>query len=616
MKCNNCGTEFEGLFCPNCGTKAEQEITPTAVNELNVDSQPVTNGNDTNFNSNYVAQDFSYSTNNGEVNYETQPFADYAKEYDGVPVQGTEDVAKKKSKKLPIFACVGSVVVVAAILIAVFFPYVSNFFVKTFSSPASYYKFVEGKSALALASEYSDVLDTYAKNDQKISNEISLEVSDSFKQIISSTASAEVAEALSEIDSVTLVTDTNMKGENSSANAKLKINDDVLLSCDTAYYADNKMMYVKIPELSDKYLCSEIKGVNYFSFDGMRFTPQEVLRALPESDQLKTLVNDYFNITVDNIDKMTKSSDTLSVDGVKSNCTLLKIEIGEDDAVNILKGILEYAKDDNNLKEIIKNFDNELSLDMYDEAEFVEAVEDALDDIGTYSGASENGAKIIYNVWADGKGEIVGREITDDSNSFSFKILSPINGNKVAYEVSFEADGQKAAFVGSGTKNGNKLTADMNVEFLGLKIINISIEDFCMDEKESSGCISIKTGNGLMGILQMSGIDPEYSAMVSGFELKLTIDGNRTESKCDLELLINGENFVALKTNTKISKADKIEPAPEKAYNTNDSAEMYEWTESLDITKLKDKIKKYTFLSSLFGAATNNLYGSYHTTIA
>lgn len=81
-------------------------------------------------------------------------------------------------------------------------------------------------------------------------------------------------------------------------------------------------------------------------------------------------------------------------------------------------------------------------------------------------------------------------------------------------------------------------------------------------------------------------------------------------------ILINGENFVALKTNTKISKADKIEPAPEKAYNANDSAEMYEWTESLDITKLQDKIKKYTFLSSLFGAATNNLYGSYHTTIA
>lgn len=615
MKCNNCGTEFEGLFCPNCGTKAEQEITPTAVNELNVDSQPVTNGNDTNFNSNYVAQDFSYSTNNGEVNYETQPFADYAKEYDGVPVQGTEDVAKKKSKKLPIFACVGSVVVVAAILIAVFFPYVSNFFVKTFSSPASYYKYVEGKSALALASGYSDALDTYAKNDQKISNEISLEVSDSFKQLISSTASEEIAEALSEIDSVALVMDSNVKDENNSTNAKLKINDDVLMSYDTAYYAEDEKLYIKIPELSDKYLCYNIADLNKNSFGKRNITPQELVKALPDSNELRTLVKDYFDIAVDNVDEITKSGDTLEVDGVKSNCTLLEMKISEEDAVNIFKGVLEYAKDDNNLKQIIENFDNELSLDMYDEAEFVEAIENTLNNIDTNSIDSENSRTIFYNVWADAKGEIVGREITDDSNSFSFKILSPKNGNKVAYEISFEAEGQKIAVVGSGTENGNKLTADMNVEFLGLKLINISIEDFCMDNKEASGCVTIKTGSDLTGILQMSGITPEYVALVNGLELKLTLDGNSKEAKCNLELLSDGKDFVALKTDTKISKADKIESAPTQAYNANDSAEMYKWAQSFDINKIQDIIGKYTFLGSLFGTINNNIYGSYDTTV-
>lgn len=614
MKCNNCGTEFEGVFCPNCGTKAEQEILQTEVNDFNAASQPVTNVNEDVFNGGDAAQDFLNSHNNGDVSYETQPLADFAKEYDGVPVQSTEDVTKKKSKKLPILVCIGSVVAVASILISVFFPYVSNFFVKTFSSPESYYKYVEGKSALALASGYSDALDTYSKNDQKVSSEISLEVSDSFKQLISSTASEEIAEALSKIDSVALVMDSNMKGENNSTNAKLKINDDVLMSYDTAYYAEDEKLYIKIPELSDKYLCYNIAELNKNSLGKRNITPQELVKALPDSNELRTLVNNYFDIAVDNVDEITKSGDALEVDGVKSNCTLLEMKISEEDATNILKGILEYAKDDKNLKKIIENFDNELKLDMYNEAEFDEAIEAALNKMADYTGPYDNEPTVIYNVWADAKGEIAGREITDDSNSFSFKILSPKNGNKVAYEISFEAEGQKIAVVGSGTENGNKLTADMNVEFLGLKLINISIEDFCMDNKEASGCVTIKTGSGLTGILQMSGITPEYVALVNGLELKLTLDGNSKESKCNLELLADGKDFVTLKTDTKISKADKIESAPAQAYNANDSAEMYKWAQSLDINKIHDIIGKYTFLGSLFGSVNKNVYGSYDTT--
>lgn len=638
MKCNNCGTEFEGRFCPNCGTKAEQEITPTAVNDLNVDSQSVVDVKEEVVNSGnaadtaqpfanndgYAAQDFNVaqtfsnnggdaaqtSLNNSQINFDAQPNADYAKEYEGASVQNADVVPKKKSKKLPILLSIGSVVVVAAILIAVFFPYVSNFFVKTFSSPGSYYKYVEGKSALKLAGECADSLDVLSEKDQKADSEISLEISDSFKQYIRTVAPDELNTALSEIDSVTIVTDSNMKGDDSSQNAHLKINDDVLLSCEVSYYADNETMYLKVPELSDKYLCAKVSDDEY-PFGDMQFTPQDLYNAIPKSDQIKTLVKDYFNITVDNIDEITESGDTLTVDEVKSNCTLLKLEISEEDAVKILEGILEYAKDDNNLKEIIENFDNELNLDKYDEDEFVNVIEDALSDIKTYSGTYDTSLKIVYNVWTDGKGEIVGREITDNENNFSFKILSPEEGNKVAYEVSFETEGQKIAVVGSGTKNGNKVTSDMNFEINGLKMINISTKDFYMENNESSGCVSIKTGDDLMGILQMTGMNSELTSLINDSELKFTLDGNRKESKFNLELLVNGENYLTLKTNAKISKAEKIESAPTEAYNANDSAEMSKWAESLKMTEFLDSIKDYTFLSSLMGISSNSVYNNY-----
>lgn len=638
MKCNNCGTEFEGRFCPNCGTKAELNVTQTTVNDDNVNSQPVADVKEEAVNSGnaadtaqpfanndgYVAQDFNVAqtfsnngsdvtqapVNNSQINFDAQPNADYSKEYEGASAQNADVAPKKKSKKLPILLSIGSVVVVAAILIAVFFPYVSNFFVKTFSSPGSYYKYVEGKSALKLAGECADSLDVLSKKDQKADSEISLEISDSFKQYIRTVAPDELNTALSEIDSVTIVTDSNMKGDDSYQNAHLKINDDVLLSCEVSYYADNETMYLKVPELSDKYLCAKVSDDEY-PFGDMQFTPQDLYNAIPKSDQIKTLVKDYFNITVDNIDEITESGDTLTVDEVKSNCTLLKLEISEEDAVKILEGILEYAKDDNNLKEIIENFDNELNLDKYDEDEFVNVIEDALSDIKTYSGTYDTSLKIVYNVWTDGKGEIVGREITDNENNFSFKILSPEEGNKVAYEVSFETEGQKIAVVGSGTKNGNKVTSDMNFEINGLKMINISTKDFYMENNESSGCVSIKTGDDLMGILQMTGMNSELTSLINDSELKFTLDGNRKESKFNLELLVNGENYLTLKTNAKISKAEKIESAPTEAYNANDSAEMSKWAESLKMTEFLDSIKDYTFLSSLMGISSNSVYNNY-----
>lgn len=35
MKCNQCGTEFEGKFCPECGAKIEAEtpVTPPPIQQ-------------------------------------------------------------------------------------------------------------------------------------------------------------------------------------------------------------------------------------------------------------------------------------------------------------------------------------------------------------------------------------------------------------------------------------------------------------------------------------------------------------------------------------------------------------------------------------------------------
>ena len=349
-KCgNNCG---EGeVFCGNCGAKLEQVSPAPEQQQYQAPAQP------------QYQQPYQ------------QPYQAPVQPNGNFYAAGAPAPAEKKKKSGKKAAIITVSVVLALALIAG-----AIFFVpKLFRSDEGKFKDIE-RTELSDASEGigSILNEIVPKNDgSSMMTKLNISLDESILSLLSQ------AGDFSWLSEIGLEIGRASTDDSAAGNFVLSIGGKDVLTAEVITDKGAGLIYLKIPELSDKYISFDSSvlerlgysfnepdyyGFGYNSYNGGASyrnildlggfdvdeeAIQAITVALPDSDTLSGLIEKYGKIVIDSIEKTTTEEATLELNGISQKCTSFHVDFDENQLKDTAKAVLEEVKNDKDIKDIV-----------------------------------------------------------------------------------------------------------------------------------------------------------------------------------------------------------------------------------------------------------------------
>lgn len=416
-------------------------------------------------------------------------------------------------------------------------------------------------------------------------------------------------------DNLTLSTNASFKDGKEGILMKVLLNDNQI--CTVEYYLDPETndIYLKIPELSDKYLkmnmnditdaetsavedaTSDISGGITASSDFMSgYTAglnasvsllSNISASMPEASVVEELLNKYGSLIFDNVTEGESSQDTLTVGDVSADCTVYEGHITEENAIKMATDILNEAKSDKELEGILENWAQLLpdSQDLYDQ--FLKAIDSGLNSL-TDVDTSDTDSYISTRIWVDENGDIAGRELSLHENDTDTPVLTwqmPKADSNFGYLLSISGDDSTYALSGSGQIDGDKLNGTYVFTEDSSPVANIEVKDY--------DTASIKEGylNGNYTI-SLVGEEDSSDSTLQNFSLIMDIASAKDSRSVSLSVTSGGS---ALGTLSITSGAGDSVDIPDltsvkDAYDVYDSDAMNTYAATIDFTSLMSNL--------------------------
>ncbi len=368
-KCgNNCGDNE--VFCGNCGAKLTPEApaAPAPEQQYQAPAQPQ-----------YQAP--------AQPQYQAPAQPQYQQPYQQpyqAPVQPnggfysaapTPVEKKKKSGKKAALITISIVLALALVAGAIIF------IPKLFKSGGDKFKDIE-RTELSQASDgitslYNEIL---PENDgSSLTTTLKISIDDSILGLLSQAGDFSWLSDIG-IESSRATTDDSAAGD-----IILSIGGKKVLTADVKIDKSAGLIYVQIPELSDKYISfdsSALERLGYtfnepdFGFGFNSYSGgasyrniadlggldvdegaiQAITTAFPDSDTLSGLIEKYGQIVIDSIGETTKEEKTLELNGLSQSCTSYYVNFDENQMKDTVKAVLEEVKNDKDIKDIVTKF--------------------------------------------------------------------------------------------------------------------------------------------------------------------------------------------------------------------------------------------------------------------
>lgn len=532
MKCNNCGAELnEGeKFCAVCGQPVAAEPTDNTIQNGNTGQ---TSGKKANF----------------------------------------------FSRKIMIAV---AVVCVLALGVAAGAKVV-NALKKSNMSAAEYYQYVETKNRDAqtekLAEYYDSVYNNFAEDSIGRKVNMKLTLSDSIKSLATM-----YGIDLSNVKNIEL--DMAAKKEKDAYSAIIKAggNGQELLTLNAYSDLSKNESYVQIPELSKAYIHSSLDDLN--SSGNRLLSLADYGKILPDTEILQKLYKRYTDIIIKsakNVEKTEEQSEC-EADGVSCKADLYTVTIEGKEAVLLAGDILKQLKEDNEIKDIIKNVDEEAI------SEYEEELTDAIEEL---DGNTEN-FSIVMEVQIDSDEKIIGRniKIKDATEEIAIRIMCPRDGENFGWEAVVESEGTELFHLhGKGTEKNGVINGDFAADIAtradeGIleptkNVLMVTIEDYDISnlkKGEASGTITYST---------------EAVTELTNYSLKVEAEGNRKESTGTLSILAGKEAIatIDMKTESNVDVESAMPSKDDKIYEASDSDAMNAYQSELNVVQLLQKVQ-------------------------
>ena len=416
-------------------------------------------------------------------------------------VSGVENVTNsKKGKKIAIICA--SVIAVAAGGGAIAYnasDYFKNQVKLRMMKPENYYAWVNEENAQEYAAKarenYEKAIEK-TKEGQSADVSVKYDVSDDAKNyMINDLFGIEygvndeddmLIDMINNVSSIEVGSGANVKQGDIDGSMYMNLNDDKLLTVDYAMAEGASEMFMRIPELTERWLGMNVEQAltdSYYMDDEARELMDAYKEMLkdPESfispEELEDMIIRYTKVWNDSIgDVQLERSEDIAVCDINVNYTVISAELNDEKLVQIAENFINEAKNDEVFKRVLIDKMNVLSED-----EYISTLDEALDDIKNSSGDET----VVFETYVDPTGTIRGCSLKSDDGAVDCKYIIGLDGDQIRGEAYLSEDNAEVFRAElNATDNDNKYSGNMDVT-VEEETVSVEFTDFEIVDEES-----------------------------------------------------------------------------------------------------------------------------------
>ena len=483
----------------------------------------------------------------------------------------------------------------------------------------------------AWAEEVKNMASSYAASIEEsqalvsgMQSDISLKIEDSGRSLLGFVAPFDI----SWLNDITLANTVSFTDGKEGLLMKVLLNDNQI--CSLEYYLDpeSQDVYMRIPELSDKYFKTNLKEAadqqaSNIESDIEELTPDDtdvdiptdnfasaysdsislsaslmsdLSSALPEASVIEALLDKYGSMLFDNLTEGESSQETLTAGDISQDCTVYEGQISSEDAVKTATELLEAAKSDSDIESILNTWNDKLSSDENLYESFTTAVDKGLNALKDTDTSDSEDSYLSTKIWVDENGRIAGRALEIQEGDTTTPILTwqmPENGSDFGYLLTIASDDINTySLSGSGQIDGDKLNGTYELSLADSISAIIEVKDY--------DTVSAKEGN-LNGNYKITfpssdtdNEDDYYSSILENFALVLDLNSEKDSGSVALSIENAGSTLGTLSITGGAGEAVEI---PDLAslndvYDANNNDDMNAYAATLDFTSIMDNLSK------------------------
>lgn len=483
----------------------------------------------------------------------------------------------------------------------------------------------------AWAEEVKNMASSYAASIEEsqalvsgMQSDISLKIEDSGRSLLGFVAPFDI----SWLNDITLANTVSFTDGKEGLLMKVLLNDNQI--CSLEYYLDpeSQDVYMRIPELSDKYFKTNLKEAadqqaSNIESDIEELTPDDtdvdiptdnfasaysdsislsaslmsdLSSALPEASVIEALLDKYGSMLFDNLTEGESSQETLTAGDISQDCTVYEGQISSADAVKTATELLEAAKSDSDIESILNTWNDKLSSDENLYESFTTAVDKGLNALKDTDTSDSEDSYLSTKIWVDENGRIAGRSLEIQEGDTTTPILTwqmPENGSDFGYLLTIASDDINTySLSGSGQIDGDKLNGTYELSLADSISAIIEVKDY--------DTVSAKEGN-LNGNYKITfpssdtdNEDDYYSSVLENFALVLDLNSEKDSGSVALSIENAGSTLGTLSITGGAGEAVEIPDLAslKDVYDANNNDDMNAYAATLDFTSIMDNLSK------------------------
>lgn len=483
----------------------------------------------------------------------------------------------------------------------------------------------------AWAEEVKNMASSYAASIEEsqalvsgMQSDISLKIEDSGRSLLGFVAPFDI----SWLNDITLANTVSFTDGKEGLLMKVLLNDNQI--CSLEYYLDpeSQDVYMRIPELSDKYFKTNLKEAadqqaSNIESDIEELTPDDtdvdiptdnfasaysdsislsaslmsdLSSALPEASVIEALLDKYGSMLFDNLTEGESSQETLTAGDISQDCTVYEGQISSADAVKTATELLEAAKSDSDIESILNTWNDKLSSDENLYESFTIAVDKGLNALKDTDTSDSEDSYLSTKIWVDENGRIAGRSLEIQEGDTTTPILTwqmPENGSDFGYLLTIASDDINTySLSGSGQIDGDKLNGTYELSLADSISAIIEVKDY--------DTVSAKEGN-LNGNYKITfpssdtdNEDDYYSSILENFALVLDLNSEKDSGSVALSIENAGSTLGTLSITGGAGEAVEIPDLAslKDVYDANNNDDMNAYAATLDFTSIMDNLSK------------------------
>lgn len=475
-----------------------------------------------------------------------------------------------------------------------------------------------------MASSYAASIEESQALVSGMQSDISLKIEDSGRSLLGFVAPFDI----SWLNDITLANTVSFTDGKEGLLMKVLLNDNQI--CSLEYYLDpeSQDVYMRIPELSDKYFKTNLKEAadqqaSNIESDIEELTPDDtdvdiptdnfasaysdsislsaslmsdLSSALPEASVIETLLDKYGSMLFDNLTEGESSQETLTAGDISQDCTVYEGQISSEDAVKTATELLEAAKSDSDIESILNTWNDKLSSDENLYESFTTAVDKGLNALKDTDTSDSEDSYLSTKIWVDKNGRIAGRALEIQEGDTTTPILTwqmPENGSDFGYLLTIASDDINTySLSGSGQIDGDKLNGTYELSLADSISAIIEVKDY--------DTVSAKEGN-LNGNYKITfpssdtdNEDDYYSSILENFALVLDLNSEKDSGSVALSIENAGSTLGTLSITGGAGEAVEIPDLAslKDVYDANNNDDMNAYAATLDFTSIMDNLSK------------------------